>query len=258
MISLKKNEFLENIDKCEKLYSSHDFENKSFKIEVFVECMKDWSTLSNYEQVKEWYLSIKGNASMKVEEIGVLDCKDWYLDKNDGYVKHISNKFFLVQGLKVTEAYDREVSNWDQPIITENNYDIGLLGIIRKNFNSVPHYLVEAKSEPGNPGLVQISPTIQATSSNLNRVHLGRNPLYKEIFSNTNNNGFFVVFDQLCTEDGGRLNNKKNRGMIVQASDEFDIPIYENFNWLSLFQIKKLISETDWVNPHVRSLISSL
>ena len=90
MILSKENEFIENIKKCEKLFINNNFENKLLKIEIFVESMKDWATVLNYKEVKDWYLSRKKNAPMKVEEIAVLDCKNWYLDQNDGFVKHKS------------------------------------------------------------------------------------------------------------------------------------------------------------------------
>jgi len=41
-----------------------------------------------------------------------------------------------------------------------------------------PHYLVQAKAEPGNYGLVSLSPSVQATFSNLERAHGGRAPTF--------------------------------------------------------------------------------
>ena len=41
----------------------------------------------------------------------------------------------------------------------------GLLGLIRTKIEGLPHYLVEAKYEPGNFNSVLFSPTLQATFS---------------------------------------------------------------------------------------------
>ena len=46
--------------------------------------------------------------------------------------------------------------------------------MIRKKIKGIPHYLTEAKFEPGNYNKIQISPSVQATYSNLNRVHKGK------------------------------------------------------------------------------------
>ena len=39
---------------------------------------------------------------------------------------------------------------WDKPILTEPNFDGGILGLLRKRINGVPLYLVNVKFEPGN------------------------------------------------------------------------------------------------------------
>ena len=82
---------------------------------------------------------------------------------------HNSKEFFIVEGLRIKETRSREVNYWDQPILTQVGYKGGILGIIRKRFNGIPHYLIEAKLEPGNYKYVQLSPTLQATFSNLRR-----------------------------------------------------------------------------------------
>ena len=35
-------------------------------------------------------------------------------------------------------------------MFTEPGYDGGILGLLKKNINNAPHYLVNAKFEPGN------------------------------------------------------------------------------------------------------------
>ncbi|GIR20438.1 hypothetical protein CM15mP35_06990 [bacterium] len=46
----------------------------------------------------------------------------------------------------------------------------------------MPHYLVQARFEPGNYGTIQLGPTLQATFSNFNQEHGGRKPYYSEFF----------------------------------------------------------------------------
>ena len=50
-------------------------------------------------------------------------------------------------------------------------YKGGIIGLIRKKINGVPHYLIKAKFEPGNFGKIQFHLPLQATYSNLERAH---------------------------------------------------------------------------------------
>ena len=68
-----------------------------------------------------------------------------------------------------------------------------------------------------------------------------------------------VLFDQWMSEDGGRLHLKRNKGMLVEVPPDAtlqDLP--PSFKWVSLFQLKSLIKENSWVNPHIRGIISHL
>ena len=86
-------------------------------------------------------------------------------------IMHNSKKFFQVRGLRVNNTERENQRSWDQPILEEINYDGGLLGLVRGLKNGLPHYLVEAKFEPGNYNQYQLSPTLQATFSNLSKAH---------------------------------------------------------------------------------------
>ncbi|MBT6471656.1 MAG: NDP-hexose 2,3-dehydratase, partial [Candidatus Marinimicrobia bacterium] len=112
-------------------------------------------------------------------EVSVVPCElknidGWIYDEEKGSIRHISNKFFSVEGVKVSSnCLVKE--EWQQPIIVQP--EIGILGIITKEFNGVLHFLLQAKIEPGNINYVQLSPTLQATRSNYTQVHKGREPL---------------------------------------------------------------------------------
>ena len=71
----------------------------------------------------------------------------WKLDNNKIY--HTSNKFFKIIGIKVISNFFK--SNWDQPIIVQN--ELGILGIIKDSKNN--KYLLQAKVEPGNKNKLQ-------------------------------------------------------------------------------------------------------
>ncbi|MCF6255902.1 MAG: NDP-hexose 2,3-dehydratase family protein [Gammaproteobacteria bacterium] len=230
------------------------------RIETQVESWFDWSQIATLAQVIEWYETIKNNCNMTIEEIKLDDCRGWHFNNTDGWIKHESGEFFMVQGLRISQSGSREVGSggWDQPILTQVGLDGGLLGILRKRIKGVPHYLLEAKAEPGNPDLVQISPTLQATFSNLRCAHKGRRPLFADLFEHPEKTKSNVLFDQWMSEDGGRLYKKRNKGLLVEVDKDYEIEDRETFQWFSLWQIKQLIKTNSWVNPHVRGIISHL
>ena len=234
--------------------------NDSIRTEAIVESIKDWSQLESIETIEKWFLEQQKKCSMLIEDIPLMDCVNWLYDEEKGIFGHKSGEFFYIQGVRVKNSVNREVSEgWDQPILTQVGNNGGLLGLLRKRINSIPHYLVEAKAEPGNPDKVQISPTLQATFSNLNQAHGGKKPKFSEFFETPEAVNGKVLFNQWMSEDGGRLHLKRNKGMIVEIKDSAllsDIP--SSFKWMSLYQIKYFIKKNSWVGPHIRSIISHL
>ena len=169
---------------------------------------------------------------------------------------HNSKEFFIVEGLRIKETRSREVNYWDQPILTQVGYKGGIVGIIRKRFNGIPHYLIEAKLEPGNYKYVQLSPTLQATFSNLRRAHRGRKPRFMNYFENKKNKKNKILLKKWGAEDGGRLNRKRNLSMLVEIPENEKIKVTNEFIWMSMWQIKECLKFDSWINPHIRGIIS--
>jgi len=193
---------------------------------------------------------------MIVEEIGINDLDKWIVDKNSGNITHDSGGFFEVIGVKVSNTFDREVGKkgWTQPMIGKNPG--GILGILMKRINGIPHYLLQAKAEPGNIGKLQLSPTLQATTSNLLKAHGGIRPKFSEYFDEPKN--VKIIYAKWQSEDGGRFHLKSNYNMIVEVDvdEEFNIP--DSFIWITLYQIKQLLKIENFVGPHIRGIISYL
>ncbi len=253
--------YKENLDKYIEFTRSLSVDETfaEFRIEAQFESLKDWNQTGNIADKKAWFQKQKANCTMSVESIPLNECNGWIVDKETSEIAHQSGEFFKVEGLRVTLSASREVQGgWDQPILTQIGYDGGLLGILRKNIDGIPHYLLEAKAEPGNYGITLLSPTLQATFSNLKKAHGGNKPRFSEYFEFPEQNDGTTLFDQWMSEDGGRLYNKRNKGMIVQVPEDKQLNYPESFEWFSLWQIKELISEDAWVNPHIRSIISHL
>ena len=214
-------------------------------------------SINSLRKIKKWYKNIIKKSKVKVIKINLTECNDWEI--NNKNIKHKTNKFFKVEGIRVVKSYNREVSSgWDQPIFTEPNFKGGILGLMRKEINGNPHYLINAKFEPGNYKLIQLSPTLQSTFSNISRAHKGSETRLLKFFLNPNKNNCKIIFKQWFSEEGGRLKNKRNLGMLINHQSNKKIIIDEDYTWVTLRQIKELILENAIVNPHLRSLVSFL
>lgn len=223
-----------------------------------LECLRDWSLHGSLDDARAWLEREREEATMTVEVIPLRACRGWVADEATGDMHHASGDFFHVHGVRVGGSGSREVGarGWDQPILTQVGCDGGILGLLRKRFDGIPHYLLEAKAEPGNYRILQLSPTLQATFANLRHAHEGAKPRFAEYFETPERAGATVLYDAWLSEDGGRLFNKRNRGMLVEVEDDVSVP--PHFRWFSMFQIKALLHDDACVNPHVRGIIAHL
>tara|TARA_Y100001936_G_scaffold246397_1_gene290292 strand:- start:1060 stop:1809 length:750 start_codon:yes stop_codon:yes gene_type:complete len=226
------------------------------RIKTMLETIQDDNQINKLDYVIEWFNKKREESDMVVEEIGINDLDKWYVDSDTGNIKHESGGFFEVIGVKASNTFEREVGKkgWTQPMIAKNPG--GILGIIMRRINGIPHYLLQAKAEPGNIGKLQLSPTLQATTSNLLKAHGGAKPLFAEYFDDENNPK--IIYAKWQSEDGGRFHLKSNYNIIVEVKEDENLKIPDSFIWVTLYQIKQLMKIENFVGPHVRGIISYL
>ncbi|MCF8325248.1 MAG: NDP-hexose 2,3-dehydratase family protein [Leadbetterella sp.] len=186
-----------------------------------------------------------------INQIPLDKLKLWNFDNISGNIIHESGSFFSIEGIEVTTNWGK-IQSWQQPII--NQPEIGFLGILTKKINGILHFLLQAKIEPGNLNIVQLSPTLQATKSNYTKAHKGNAPLFLEYFNGSKK--VEILLDQLQSEQGARFIKKRNRNIIIQIDEDIDVP--DNFVWLTLGQIKGLIQHNNIVNMDTRTVISGI
>ena len=226
------------------------------RINTMIESIRDDNQINTLDYVIDWFNKKREESDMTVQEIGINDLDKWNVSSTTGNISHESKGFFEIIGVKVSNTFDREVGKkgWTQPMIANNPG--GILGLLMKKFNGIPHYLVQAKAEPGNIGKLQLSPTLQATTSNLLKAHGGKKPLFAEYFDEEENPN--IVYAKWQSEDGGRFHLKSNYNMIVEVNEDEELTIPDYFIWVTLFQIKQLLKIENFVGPHIRGIISYL
>lgn len=198
----------------------------------------------------EWLARHAEQHQLRVDARPVDRLDGWLRDPR-GNLVHRSGRFFSVRGVRTTDQEDRQVS-LGQPLLLQR--DVGILGILRTTFDGVPHYLLQAKIEPGNPGQVQLSPTVQATRSNYSAAHRGTAVPYLDHFYPLPSGR--VVIDSLQGEHGGVFYHKHNRNMVVEVSNT--VPVLPGFRWLRLDEVAELLLLDHVVNMDSRSVLSLL
>ena len=235
--------------------NAHQFDEEvHFIAKQLEEIIEAKAKNNDIDYIMDWLKNRRKNYLVTVEEIGVTDLKQWNVDPNNGNISHESGKFYSIIGIKISGAVDREVSSWTQPVIKQD--ECGILGILTKKISGVRHYLLQAKFEPGNKYLLQLSPTLQATTSNLAQTHKGQKPLFAEYFENFEK--FKVLISVESVEDGGRLFLKTNRNMIVEIDENEEINLPDNFIWVNLYQLKKIIKKDMVINSLTRNILGSI
>lgn len=204
-----------------------------------------------FDSFLKWFENKKKEEQFIVNEIPFSKFDQWYFSENKASLVHQSGKFFRIEGVRIQTNFGKK-KEWEQPII--NQPEIGILGILTKVFNGTLYFLMQAKMEPGNVNILQLSPTVQATKSNFSRVHKGKLPAYLDYFIDSSKSE--VLIDQLQTEQGGRFLQKRNRNIVIRVKEE--IEVLPDFCWLTLGEIKKLLEIDNFVNMDARSVISTI
>ena len=199
----------------------------------------------------DWWARRQQANRFEVTRLPFAELDSWSFEDGTGDLVHRSGRFFRIEGLHVRSTYGH-IPQWTQPII--NQPEIGVLGILVKEFDGVLHCLMQAKMEPGNINTLQLSPTVQATRSNYLRVHGGGSVRYLEYFVGPKRGR--ILADTLQSEQGSWFYRKHNRNMVVEVEE--DVPLHEDFCWLTLHQVLELLSSENLVNMDTRTVLSCL
>lgn len=199
-------------------------------------------------QFHAWFDRQRQAHPFRVRVVPLADLDGWSADPRTGAVHHRSGKFFTIDGIEVRTNHGLTPA-WSQPIIDQP--ESGILGILVRRFDGVPHFLMQAKVEPGNVNVLQLSPTVQATRSNYTRVHGGKSVPYLDYFRQRRGR---ILSDVLQSEQGAWFLHKRNRNMIIMVDE--DVPVRDGFCWLTRDQLGELLKVDNLVNMDSRSVLA--
>lgn len=197
----------------------------------------------------KWIDEKNKHTNVNIEITKISNSNFWFYDLYNGRVINRKNSFFSIYGAEYIREDDFIV---EQPIIIQN--EIGYLGIVCKINDGMPYFYMQAKIEPGNVNVVQVSPTIQATKSNFTRTHGGSLPKHFEIFEKSNFDN--VIYDQIQPEQSSRFYHKHNRNLIIKYDYNLNLVDNEDFKWISYCDLMKLFEIDNLINMDTRTVIS--
>lgn len=205
---------------------------------------------NSLNEIVQWLDDQKAVNHFLVKRLGLKGLKQWSMDR-DGSFSHEEGRFFRVVGIDV-ESSEREVTIWNQPIL--DNPGAGIIGILTKVVNDERHFLMQAKAEPGNKGVVQIGPTVQFTPGN----YIGNKNIPKPF-----------LFDEFCfpvqmqllsesmqSEEGARFYKEAHIHRILALPEGVVLRPPAEFRWISQSAIHFFISLGETVNSCARSTLS--
>lgn len=199
-------------------------------------------------EILEWVDTRNRTVRVEIKKNRLSDSNFWFYDDESGVIKNKNESFFKIAGLRGVRNRETYL---EQPVILQD--EIGMLGFICKEFEGIPHFLVQAKIEPGNINKIQLSPTIQATKSNFTQKHGGKRPMYIDYFIDDR---YEIIADRIQSEQSSRFLKKRNRNIIIKVDEE--VPITPAHKWMTLGQIKSLMRVDNLVNMDSRTVISSI
>jgi len=194
--------------------------------------------------VLAWLTEQKVKYQCEVTSVGLNELVGW--SRTEYEIKG-SDNCFHINAVKV-KAGNREVNSWDQPLV--KNLKIGSVGFITQKRNNILHFVVQAKVEPGFIDMVELSPTVSASSACVEDENIPyMNYFQDEVKDNMN-------LSVILSEEGGRFYKLRNRYMIMELIESEEVELFDNYIWMTLGQILELIKHSGYVSVEMRSLIS--
>ena len=213
----------------------------------FLKSFVSTDSLYTIDNLLSWYTKQKTQWEIEVTRKPLCNLDGWHIHK---MAVESDARYFSVIGVKVT-AGTREVTHWMQPLLKDPN--IGLLAFVCQEINGVLHFLVQAKVEPGNIDIIELSPTVSCSNYEYVENSEKRPFLFDDVLAKDAN----VMYDSLQSEEGGRFYMIQNRNMIVEIPADKKVELPYNYTWMTLAQMKEFM-RYGMFNIEARSIISAI
>jgi len=207
-------------------------------------------------ELLDWLERRRKEVPFSAELIPLAQVENWHRT-GDGNICSSRGRFFAIEGVRVRSTSGvREVSGWDQPILTQAEGGV-LAFLCRETPDRGVEFLLQCKAEPGNIGYVQLCATIQSTWHTIRGMPEARRTPFVELLEPNEN--VRVIYRSMHNEEGARFWRKSNENMILFVNDSSRLTIdASTYQWASLSQIKRMMLLDNVVGPYARTVIAPL
>jgi dTDP-4-dehydro-6-deoxy-alpha-D-glucopyranose 2,3-dehydratase len=224
----------------------------TFATDVYISsCATERYCLNTFDTLLSWLTRMKTSYTLQVRRVPLNQVAGWYFDGFE--IRHHRNRFFSVIGVKVNIT-NREVVSWHQPLIESAKG--GIICFVCQKKSDILHFLVQARVEPGNFDCLEMAPTIQLTPSNYDADRPETMPPFSNLLSDANT--VSGRYDALQSEEGGRFYHDQNRYLVLELAPNHNLPLPENYIWMTIRQMKEFIRFNNYFNIEARGLLSCL
>lgn len=200
--------------------------------------------------LKTWISNYRKSVNHNIEQVILSELQAWRYDKKKGIVCRNDDAFFSIKAINAS----RNINKYNElPLI--NQCEIGILGFILSRSTGVEKIILQAKSEPGNVGITQIGPSVQATESNYKSKHKGKEQKYIEYFLDPK---YPRKISLKQSEQGTRFLNKYNLNAIVEVDESQIIIDEEKYKWYGIDEIIAFLNEDFLFNTDFKSVFAHL
>jgi oxidase EvaA len=192
-------------------------------------------------KIKEIEIIQKNTLSKSLTKLS--ECKDWDCDHSQ--ISHKDGIGYTIFGVDVSA--DREVANWQQPIL--QNERIGEINLLKCNLSGEDKYLVNMLPEAGAISGPQLAPTLTCLDPWAITVQDNK---YKNFVRDCN-----LIWSAVHSEEGGRFYQNSNVYNLRYCTD----PKYisdKHYMWLSIEELISINTNSNAVTSELRSYIAML
>ncbi|MFY1678575.1 NDP-hexose 2,3-dehydratase family protein [Streptomyces sp. WMMC905] len=165
-------------------------------------------------------------------------------------ISHSSGHRFRVIATDITTG-NREVGSWTQPLIQPQAP--GLMGLLIKRINGVPHALVHARTDVGTLNVAEFSPTVHCRPAAHTGAHPEPAPPYLDTVLTAPTER--IRYSSMLSEEGGRFHHAQNRYTLADVPDAFSEDVPEDYLWLTFAQLTELMAHSNYLDVELRTLV---
>jgi len=194
--------------------------------------------------VRQWMNQTRSLDTRNVQEVPLNQLPGWQISEDE--IHHQDGLFFSVIQVKV-HAGDREVADWDQPLIATEHR--GNIVLFCKEEDGVLNFLFRAAPEIGTATGAELQPTICFDNEGDTEI-----PNAIARLLNDENHVDRLRFE--ASDEGGRFYQCISQFDVLRLEDSVDPQLPDDYCWLTLAQIRELVRSSDFVSDESRSILS--